>query len=50
MPGARTPLAGRTPAEIDFYVVRENTEGEYSSVARPHVRGDGARSSSRSIP
>ena len=32
MPGAKTPLAGRTEAEIDFYVVRENTEGEYSSV------------------
>ncbi len=32
MPGARTPLAGRTEADIDFYVVRENTEGEYSSV------------------
>ncbi len=32
MPGARTPLANRTPAEIDFYVVRENTEGEYSSI------------------
>ena len=31
MPGAKTPLANRTPAEIDFYVVRENTEGEYSS-------------------
>jgi tartrate dehydrogenase/decarboxylase/D-malate dehydrogenase len=31
LPGARTPLAGRTPAEIDFCVVRENTEGEYSS-------------------
>jgi tartrate dehydrogenase/decarboxylase/D-malate dehydrogenase len=28
----RTPLAGRTEADIDFYVVRENTEGEYSSV------------------
>jgi tartrate dehydrogenase/decarboxylase/D-malate dehydrogenase len=32
MPGVRTPLAGRTAADIDFYVVRENTEGEYSSV------------------
>ncbi len=32
MPGTRTPLAGRTEADIDFYVVRENTEGEYSSV------------------
>ena len=32
MPGHRTPLADRTPADIDFYVVRENTEGEYCSV------------------
>jgi tartrate dehydrogenase/decarboxylase / D-malate dehydrogenase len=32
LPGVRTPLAGRTEADIDFYVVRENTEGEYSSV------------------
>jgi tartrate dehydrogenase/decarboxylase / D-malate dehydrogenase len=31
LPGVKTPLANRTPAEIDFYVVRENTEGEYSS-------------------
>jgi tartrate dehydrogenase/decarboxylase/D-malate dehydrogenase len=31
MPGAKTPLANRTPADIDFIVVRENTEGEYSS-------------------
>ena len=32
MPGVRTPLADRTEADIDFFVVRENTEGEYSSV------------------
>ncbi|HKM64010.1 MAG TPA: tartrate dehydrogenase [Acidisphaera sp.] len=32
MPGTRTPLANRGPADIDFYVVRENTEGEYSSI------------------
>jgi tartrate dehydrogenase/decarboxylase/D-malate dehydrogenase len=32
MPGAKTPLASRTEADIDFYVVRENTEGEYSSL------------------
>jgi tartrate dehydrogenase/decarboxylase/D-malate dehydrogenase len=32
MPGIRSPLAGRTAADIDFVVVRENTEGEYSSV------------------
>ena len=32
LPGATTPLANRGPADIDFCVVRENTEGEYSSV------------------
>ena len=32
MPGIPTPLAGRKVGDIDFYVVRENTEGEYSSV------------------
>jgi tartrate dehydrogenase/decarboxylase/D-malate dehydrogenase len=32
LPGVRTPLANRAPEEIDFVVVRENTEGEYSSV------------------
>jgi tartrate dehydrogenase/decarboxylase/D-malate dehydrogenase len=30
--GVPSPLVGRTPGEIDFYVVRENTEGEYSSI------------------
>ena len=32
MPGVRSPLAGRTVGDIDFLVVRENTEGEYSSI------------------
>jgi tartrate dehydrogenase/decarboxylase/D-malate dehydrogenase len=32
MPGVRSPLADRKPGDIDFYVVRENTEGEYSSI------------------
>jgi len=32
MPGIPSPLAGRKPGDIDFYVVRENTEGEYSSI------------------
>ena len=32
MPGVPSPLAGRQPGDIDFYVVRENTEGEYSSI------------------
>jgi tartrate dehydrogenase/decarboxylase/D-malate dehydrogenase len=32
MPGIASPLANRLPGEIDFYVVRENTEGEYSNM------------------
>ena len=32
MPGIATPLANRKPGDIDFVVVRENTEGEYSSL------------------
>ncbi|HKH95352.1 MAG TPA: tartrate dehydrogenase [Beijerinckiaceae bacterium] len=32
MPGVQAPLANRKPGDIDFWVVRENTEGEYSSV------------------
>ncbi|MFI1801884.1 tartrate dehydrogenase [Streptomyces sp. NPDC020379] len=30
--GVDSPLAGRVPGDVDFYVVRENTEGEYSSI------------------
>ena len=32
MRGVPAPLAHRQPGDIDFLVVRENTEGEYSSV------------------
>src|SRR5215831_12143910 len=32
MPGIPSPLANAKPGDIDFVVVRENTEGEYSSV------------------
>jgi tartrate dehydrogenase/decarboxylase/D-malate dehydrogenase len=32
MRGVPSPLAGRTPGDIDFFIVRENTEGEYSSI------------------
>ncbi len=32
MPGIPSPLAGRKPGDIDFWVVRENNEGEYSSI------------------
>lgn len=31
-PGVRCPLAGRQAGDIDFIVVRENTEGEYAQV------------------
>lgn len=32
LPGLKSPLAGRTSADIDMVCVRENTEGEYSGV------------------
>jgi len=32
MPGVPLPLAGRTAGDIDMMIVRENTEGEYSSI------------------
>ena len=32
LPGIRCPLADRRPGDIDFVVVRENTEGEYTNV------------------
>lgn len=31
-PGVETPLAGKTPADIDFVVVRENTEDMYAGI------------------
>ena len=31
-PGVRCPLAGKRAGDIDFVVVRENTEGEYAQV------------------
>src|SRR5215213_9987385 len=31
-PGVCCPLAGKKPGDIDFTVVRENTEGEYAQV------------------
>jgi tartrate dehydrogenase/decarboxylase / D-malate dehydrogenase len=30
--GTRTPLAGRTPRDIDMVCVRENSEGEYAGI------------------
>lgn len=39
MPGVPSPLANKKPGDIDFYVVRENTEGEYSSVGGKMFEG-----------
>ncbi|WP_444676904.1 tartrate dehydrogenase [Halomonas sp. E19] len=39
LPGIKSPLADRKPGDIDFYVVRENTEGEYSSVGGKMFEG-----------
>ena len=32
LPGITSPLANRSSQDIDFYVVRENSEGEYSEI------------------
>ena len=32
LPGITSPLANRTSEDIDFYIVRENNEGEYSQI------------------
>ena len=41
IPGIKSPLAEREAGDIDFLVVRENTEGEYSSIgSRRHVGTD----------
>ena len=37
--GVPCPLAGKQPGDIDFYVVRENVEGEYSSVGGIQYEG-----------
>src|SRR5260370_41985208 len=53
--GIETPLKNRRPGEIDFYVVRENNEGEYSEIggrryvgtAREMARHQGGRTPTR---
>jgi len=39
LPGVRTPLANRMPGDIDFLVVRENNEGEYSNMGGSVYQG-----------
>jgi tartrate dehydrogenase/decarboxylase / D-malate dehydrogenase len=41
LPGVPCQLQGKRPGDIDFWVVRENTEGEYSQIGgRFHEGGD----------
>ena len=39
LPGVRSPLAGRSSADIDMVIVRENNEGEYSEIGGRLYRG-----------
>jgi tartrate dehydrogenase/decarboxylase/D-malate dehydrogenase len=39
LPGVRSPLVGRTSADIDMVIVRENNEGEYSEIGGRLYRG-----------
>ena len=42
LPGVDGPLAGKTSADIDFVMVRENTEGEYADAGGRLHPGDAA--------
>lgn len=37
--GLQSPLANKNPGDIDFYVVRENVEGEYSAIGGIQYEG-----------
>ncbi|PSL16831.1 tartrate dehydrogenase/decarboxylase/D-malate dehydrogenase [Marinobacterium halophilum] len=37
--GLQSPLANKKPGDIDFYVVRENVEGEYSNIGGIQYEG-----------
>jgi tartrate dehydrogenase/decarboxylase/D-malate dehydrogenase len=50
MPGVRSPLADRTASDIDMLIVRENTEGEYSSAGGVYDEGqEGERAVQESV-
>lgn len=42
LPGVSTPLAGRSPADLDMVCVRENSEGEYAGLGGRYDRGTAA--------
>ena len=39
-PGVWTPIKDKGPEDIDFVVVRENTEGIYKGLGRVSTQGD----------
>ncbi len=39
LPNVKSPLANRVPGDIDFFVVRENNEGEYSNIGGSIYQG-----------
>lgn len=47
--GVSGPLANKKPGDIDFYVVRENCEGEYSDVGGASMRARRMRWSSNNL-
>jgi tartrate dehydrogenase/decarboxylase/D-malate dehydrogenase len=40
LPGVSSPLVGMAPGDIDFWVVRENSEGEYSQIGGRQGSGE----------
>jgi tartrate dehydrogenase/decarboxylase/D-malate dehydrogenase len=40
LPGVKSPLSGMEPGDIDFWVVRENSEGEYSQIGGRQGAGE----------
>jgi len=39
IPGVKSPLANKKPGDLDFVVIRENTEGEYTGAGGRAHRG-----------
>src|SRR5438045_3025893 len=39
LPGIKPPVRDRNPGDIDFWIVRENSEGEYSQIGGRHNAG-----------
>ena len=53
LPGITSPLAGVGPGDLDWVIVRENSEGEYCGPGRPRASrpaGGSRRRRSRSSP